>query len=431
MAVGAFVAIIVVVTGLLMAPWATASGRPANPIDALFTATSAVCVTGLTTVPTGEYWSTYGHVVILIGIKVGGMGIMTIGALFTLLIVRRLRLRQRLLAASETRTGLGEVGSLVRSVAVFSTVIELVIAATLVPRFWALGEPMGDALWHGLFYGIGAFNNAGFVPTGAGLRPFASDALVLLPIALGVFVGALGHPALLNIFQRPLQPRRWTLSTKLTVTTSLILLGLSAPAFAIGQWNDPATFGDMSGPATALNSLFAATMTRSGGFATVDMVGWHPATNVLTMVLMLIGGGPVSTAGGIKVTTFAVMLLAIRAEARGDRDIEVFRRAIPATVLRVAVTVTTAALAFILVATTMVATLSDAPLDQVAFEVISAFSTCGLTTGLTATLPGAGKLVLTVMMLLGRLGPITLASALALSNRRRVIRLPEERPIVG
>jgi Trk-type K+ transport system membrane component len=419
------------VTVMLMAPWATATGLPANPIDAFFTATSAVCVTGLTTVPTGEYWSTWGHVAILIGIKVGGMGIMTIGALFTLLISRRLRLTQRLLAASETRTGLGEVGSLVRSVAVISTAVELATAATLWPRFSALGEAGGQAAWHALFYGVGAFNNAGFVPTAAGLAPFASDWLVLGPIAIGVFVGALGHPVLLNVFRRLRHPGRWSLTTKLTLTMALTLLIVSAIAIGTQQWGNPDTFGGMNPSAAVLNSLFAATMTRSGGFSTVAVADFPPATMLLDMVLMLIGGGPVSTAGGIKVTTLAVMLLAIRAEVRGDRDIEAYRRRIPPTVLRVAVTVTLAAISFVLLGAVAVLSLSAAPVDHVLFEVISAFSTCGLSTGLSATLPVPGKCVLIVMMLVGRLGPITLASALALSNRRRVIRLPEERPIVG
>jgi Trk-type K+ transport system membrane component len=414
-----------------MAPWATASGRAASAIDAFFTATSAVCVTGLTTVPGDAYWSPFGDAVILFGIKVGGLGIMTIGALFTLVIARRLRLTQRLLAASETRTGLGEVGSLVRSVAIWSTAIELVIAATLIPRFLALGESTGNAIWHGLFYGIGAFNNAGFTPSGPGLEPFAQDWAVLLPIAVGVFVGALGHPALLGIAHRLRHPGRWNLSTKLTVAMSLALLGLSAIVITAQQWRDPDTFGPLGPSGKLLGGLFAATMTRSGGYATVDPVDFHPATMLVTDVLMFIGGGPVSTAGGIKVTTLAVMLLAIRAEVRGDRDIEAFRRTIPPTVLRVAVTVSVASISFVLLGAIVLVGLTAAPVDHVLFEVISAFSTCGLSTGLSATLPPAGKLILIVMMLAGRLGPITLASALALSNRRRVIRLPEERPIVG
>ncbi|MDR1152409.1 MAG: TrkH family potassium uptake protein [Bifidobacteriaceae bacterium] len=431
MAVTAFVVMIGFVTALLMAPWATASGKSATLVDAFFTATSAVCVTGLTTVPTGEYWSSYGHAVILLGIKVGGMGIMTIGALFTLVIARRLRLTQRLLAASETRTGLGEVRTLVRSVAVWSTAIELIVAAFLVPRFLALGESAGAAVWHGVFYGIGAFNNAGFVPTQAGLAPFARDWLVLTPIVVGVFVGALGHPVLVGAFRTVRHPRRWALTTKLTVTASLGLLVLSTVVIAAQEWSNAATFGDLSGGTKVLDALFAATMTRSGGFATARAGDFYPETMLVAEVLMLIGGGPVSTAGGIKVTTFAVMLLAIRAEVRGDRDIEVFRRTIPATVLRVAVTVTAAAVSFILIGAVALLEITDAPVDRIMFEVISAFSTCGLSTGLAATLPAGGKLVLTVMMLVGRLGPITLASALALSNRRRVIRLPEERPIVG
>jgi Trk-type K+ transport system membrane component len=432
LAVTAFIGVIVVVALLLMAPWATTSRQPASPIDALFTATSAVCVTGLTTVPTALYWSTYGQVVILVAVKIGGLGVMTIGAMLSLLISRRLGLTQRLLAQSETRSGgLGEVGQLLRSVAIASTSIELVTAAVLATRLAALGDSAGRAVWHGLFYGVSAFNNAGFVPTVEGLEPLRGEWLILLPIALGVFIGSLGFPVILNCAQFWRHPSRWRMHTKMTITTSACLLVVAVVMIGVLEWFNPATLGAMAPPDRLLNTVFAGAMPRSGGFSTVDIAALKPSTLLTLDALMFIGGGSASTAGGIKVTTLAVMLLAIRAEGRGDRDMEAFGRRVDPDVLRVCVTVAVASLALVFAGILALLPMTQAPTDHVVFETVSAFATCGLSTGLSAALPAGGKLVLAALMLAGRLGTMTLAAALALSNRRSLIRLPEERPIVG
>jgi Trk-type K+ transport system membrane component len=426
-----FIAFIVVSTVLLLPPWASRAGRSVSLIDALFTATSAVCVTGLTTVPTSD-WSTAGQVVILVGIKVGGIGIMTIAALLSLIVSRRLGLTQRLLAASETRTGrLGEVGSLVRVVVVTSLSIEAIIAVVLIGRFAYLGQDLGEAVWHGVFYAVSTFNNAGFVPNAEGLVPFAGDPIVLLPIMIGVFIGALGFPILRNIATSWRRPSTWTLTTKLTLTMAVALLLLSTVMIGLVEWSNPATFGALNSGETVLNIFFHGTMGRSGGFSTVDIGQFDQSTLLSQDALMFVGGGPGSTAGGIKVTTLAVMLLAIRAEARGDRDIEAFGRRISPSVLRVAITVSVASFVIIFIATLMLLPLTPASTANVLFESISAYATCGLSTGLSATLPWTGKLILAVLMLAGRLGTVTLAAAVSVSSRRRVIRLPSERPIVG
>jgi potassium uptake TrkH family protein len=433
LALGVFAGVIAVFTALLSTPWATASGERAPFVDALFTATSAVCVTGLVTQDTGTYWSTAGHVVILVAIKIGGLGVMTLASILGLAVSRRIGLTQRLLVTSETKTTrLGEVGSLVRTVIVTSTALEVVIALILLPRLRMLGDGWGEAAWHALFYAISSFNNAGFVPTAEGLLPYAGDWWVLLPIIVGVFIGSLGFPVILNVARTWRRPRRWSLHAKLTVTTSAALVAFGAIVVAAFEWTNPATLRGLDWNETLLASLFAGVMPRSGGFSTVNIADMHEGTWLLQDALMFVGGGSASTAGGIKVTTLAVMLLAIIAEARGDRDVEAFGRRIPREALQVAIAVSLVSATIVLAASMLIMAIEpQATLDVVLFEVISAFATCGLSTGLTATLPDAGQYVLTVLMFIGRTGTMTLAAALALRSRRRVIRLPEERPIIG
>lgn len=432
LAIGTFAGVIGIFTVLLSMPWATASGHRAPFVDALFTATSAVCVTGLVTVPTGTYWSTAGQAAILVAIKIGGLGVMTLASILGLAVSRRIGLTQRLLTASETKTTrLGEVGSLVRTVVITSTSLEVAIALLLVPRFRMLGQDWGQSTWHGVFYAVSAFNNAGFVPTAEGLAPYVSDWWVLLPIIVGVFIGSLGFPVILEVAKHFRRPSRWNLHAKLTIVTSLALVAAGSLLVAAFEWTNPRTFGGLDGPATVLASLFAGVMPRSAGFSTVDIGQMHEGTWLLNDALMFVGGGSASTAGGIKVTTLAVMLLAILAEARGDRDVEAFGRRIPREALQVAIAVSLVSATIVLVACLLLLAITDLRLDTVLFEVVSAFATCGLSTGVTSRLPDAGKYVLTVLMFIGRVGTMTLAAALALRNRRRVIRLPEERPIIG
>lgn len=443
LALGIFALVIGLVTVLLQAPWATASGHRAPLVDSLFTATSASTVTGLVVVPTGEYWSSWGLVVILVAIKVGGLGVMTLASLLGAAVSRRIGLTQRLLVTSETRTTrLGEVGSLVRTVIVTSTALEVGIAIVLLPRFLLYDQGWGQAAWHSIFYAVSAFNNAGFVPTPEGLNPYISDAWVLLPIIVGVFIGSLGFPVILNVVQLLRRPDRWrwtlrrrwrhlSLHTKLTVTTSAALVVFGSLIVAAFEWTNTSTFQPLDFPGTVLASLFAGVMPRSGGFSTVDVGQMHEGTWLMMDALMFVGGGSASTAGGIKVTTLAVMLLAIVAEGRGDRDVEAYGRRIPRDALQVAIAVSLISATFVLIASLLLLAMTGLTLDRVLFEVISAFATCGLSTGITPTLPDSAKYVLVVLMFVGRTGTMTLAAALALRNRRRVVRYPAERPIIG
>lgn len=431
-ALGAFGSVILLFTGLLSLPAATVDGHRAPFIDALFTATSAVCVTGLVTVDTGSYWSPTGLTIIAIGIKVGGLGIMTLASLVGLAVSRRIGLTQRILAAGEARaTGLGDLRSLLKTIVIVSTSAEAIIALALFPRFLTLDYGLGKSAGFSVFYAISAFNNAGFAPDPMGLIPYAGDPWMLMPIGLGVFVGALGFPVYLNIMREWRRPRRWTLHTKLTLVTITGLALVSATFLAVFEWSNPNTLGDASTAETVGNIFFQSINQRSGGFASFDIGQARETTWLLEIVLMFIGGGSGSTAGGIRVTTLAVLVLAIWAEARGRRDIEAFGKRIGTEVLRLAVSVTMMSLAVVILGTTVFLWQTGIKLDQALYEVVSAFATCGLSTGITGSLDADAKATLVVMMYVGRVGSLTVGAALALNRRRRVVRYPKERPLIG
>ncbi len=427
-----FTLVILLFAFLLMLPISSAQGQSTAFHDALFTAVSAVCVTGLTTVSTALHWSFFGQLVILIGIFVGGLGILTLASLMALMVSKRLGVRGKLIAQEAMNAGrLGEVGTLLRIVITTSVVIEAILALVLTPRFMLLGEPFWQAVWHGVFYSISAFNNAGFTPHSDGLVPYEADPWILVPLMVGVFLGSLGFPVMMMLLGAGLRVRRWNLHTKLTIQVSLILVVAGALGFGLFEWNNPQTVGSLGVGDKILHSIFASVMTRSGGFNLVDMQSMEPVSRLLTDALMFAGGGSASTAGGIKVTTLAVMFLAIVAEARGDADVKIYGRTIPQGTMRVAISVIMMGATFVLLATGALLIISGAPLDSVIFESISAFATVGLSTGLSAHLPPAGVYVLALLMFAGRIGTMTLAAGLALRQRRQLFHYPEERPIIG
>ncbi|PKQ18551.1 MAG: potassium transporter Trk [Actinobacteria bacterium HGW-Actinobacteria-8] len=431
-ALGAFGSVILFFTGLLSLPVATVGGHRAPFIDALFTATSAVCVTGLVTVDTGSYWSPVGLTMIAVAIKVGGLGIMTLASIVGIAVSRRIGLTQRILAAGEARaTGLGDLRSLLKTIVIVSTSAEALIALVLFPRFLTLDYGLGKSAGYSVFYAISAFNNAGFSPDPVGLYPYSADLWMLLPIGLGVFVGALGFPVYLNVLRQWRHPRRWTLHTKLTLVTIAALAMVSATFLALFEWTNPNTLGTASTAETVGNIFFQSINQRSGGFASFDIGQAREHTWLLEIVLMFIGGGSGSTAGGIRVTTLAVLILAIWAEARGRRDIEAFGKRIGTEILRLAVSVTLVSLAVVILGTTVFLWQTGIKLDQALYEVVSAFATCGLSTGITGSLDADAKATLIVMMYVGRVGSLTVVAALALNKRRRVVRYPKERPLIG
>jgi potassium uptake TrkH family protein len=424
---------ILLFTGLLSLPAASADGAATPLHQALFTAVSSVCVTGLTVVSTATHWTFFGQLVILVGIFVGGLGTLTLASLLALMVSKRLGVRGKLIAqeAMNNAGRLGEVGTLLRIVISTSVAIEAVLAIAMIPRFLALGEDFWQAAWHGVFYSISSFNNAGFTPHSDGIVPYQTDLWILVPLMLGVFLGSLGFPVMLVLRRYGLNWRKWSLHTKLTIQVSLILLVAGAVLWAVMEWDNTNTIANMSFGDKITHSIFASVMTRSGGFNLVDQSHMDSTTRLLSDALMFAGGGSASTAGGIKVTTVAVMFLAIVAEARGDSDVKVYGRTIPEGTMRVAISVIVAGATLVCVAAFLLLSISGASLDRVLFETISAFATVGLSTNLSAELPPSGVYILAALMFAGRIGTITLASALALRQRRQLFHYPEERPIIG
>jgi len=444
-AIAIFALLVLIFTALFALPISSADGKITPIVDSLFSAVSVICVTGLSTVNMATHWSGFGHVLILVGVEIGGIGVLTVASILGLVISRRLGLRSRLLAASDSNplrtkrgpvaegqaVGLGEIGGLLATVAISTLVIELVVAILLLPRLLIQGVPIADAIWQSFYYSTMAFTNTGFVPTASGLTPYMHDLWFLGLLMVGVILGSIGFPVIYTIIRNPRRPRRWSLHVKLTLVTSAILLVAGALAFFVLEFRNPESLGGLDAGQRTLQSFFYSTMTRSGGFSTIDPAELHGSTLLVTDMLMFIGGGSASTAGGIKVTTLAVLFLAAFAEARGNEDMGAFDRRIPGDVLRLAVSVVLWGATIVAVASIVILQLTEDSLDHVLFDVISAFATSGLSTGLTASLPDAGVYVIAATMFFGRVGTVTLAAALAASSRRQLFRRAEERPIVG
>ncbi|MDH2428326.1 potassium transporter TrkG [Sphaerisporangium sp. TRM90804] len=429
----AFGAVVLAGTALLASPLATTTGQPADWLTALFTATSAVCVTGLIVVDTASYWSGFGEVVIIMLVQVGGLGIMTLASLFTVFISGRLGFRARLFAQAESKLlSVADLRRLTRNVAVFSLVSEVITAAILTPRFMLeYGESFGRALYLGVFHSISAFNNAGFALWPDSLIRFASDPWICVTITLAVVLGGLGFPVVFELLRSWRRPSRWSLLTRLTLTVTAVLVTSGTILLTATEWTNPGTFGPLDDGSKIMAGVFAAVMPGSGGFNTVDVAQMYPSSWLVTDLLMFIGGGSAGTAGGIKVTTAGLLVFIVWTEVRGERQVNIGRRRLAESTQRQVVALVVMSATLISLATYTLLVLSPHSLDQVLFEVISAYGTSGLSTGITAEATMAGTLLLTLLMFVGRIGPLTVGSALALKDRPRHYELPEERITVG
>jgi len=433
--VAAFLAAILTGTALLMTPLAAASGDETGIVTALFTATSAVCVTGLVLVDTGTYWSGFGQGVILLLIQIGGLGIMTLASVLAVMIGRRIGVRASLLSGAEARRG-HSAGMSARDVVVgvvrTSLLFEAVVAVVLILRFsLSYGEPPARAVYLGVFHAVSAFNNAGFALWADSLERFALDPVVSLVVAGAVICGGLGFPVLWELRRLWRRPREWSLHSRITVAATAGLLLVSTVVITFAEWGNDATMGTFSTPGKVLAGFFHAVNTRTSGFNSVPIGDLRSESLLASDLFMFIGAGSAGTAGGIKVTTFVLMGYILWAELRGERHVIASRRTVPADVQRQALTVAFFAVTAIIVSTWVLLATSAFSLDVVLFEVVSAFGTVGLSTGITASLPTHGQLLLTVLMFVGRLGPLTVGASLALRTRPRRFEYPEERTIVG
>lgn len=405
-------------------------------MPALFTATSAVSLTGLVVEDTATYWTPFGQAVILLLIQLGGLGIMSLASLSGLVITGRVSLRARGTGAAEGRPI--TAGSIRRSLiftAAFTFAVEGCVALIVGLRL-ALGyaHPPSRAAWEGVFHAVSAFNNAGFSTETANLVPFAADAWILLPLAAALISGGLGFPVwaeLVARLRRHTSPaRRVTLTTRITLVGTAVLLAAGTVFVAVAEWRG--VLAGMSTPQKLLNAFFTGASPRTAGFNTIDYAQVHPITLMGTDVLMFVGGGSAGTAGGIKLTTACVLLAAMASEFLGREETTVGKRTLPPAVGRQALALAFAGAAVVTIGVAALRVLDpEFSGDQVSFEVMSAFATVGLSTGITASLSAASQLVLCLIMYLGRVGPTTLVAALAASNIKRHFRYPEERPFIG
>jgi len=424
-----------VLTGtlLLATPLATTEGDGSHWLTALFTATSAVCVTGLVVVDTETHWSVFGEVVIVLLIQAGGLGIMTLATLVMVIVSGRIGLRARLSTQLETKSVVAtDLRHVLRKVVVFSLICEAAVAAVLAVRFvTGYGEPVGRAVYLGVFHAVSAFNNAGFALWPDSLMRFVTDPWICLTIALAVIVGGLGYPVVFELLRTWRRPRRWSVLTRVTVGLNVLLLTGGTLAFLATEWRNSATMGPLDASGKLLAAFFAAVMPRSGGFNTVDIGQMYPSSWLVTDVLMFIGGGSAGTAGGIKVTTFGFLLFIIWSELRGEHHVNIGHRRLPPATQRQAPSISLLGVTLVAFSTWLLLVITSHDLGPVPFEVISAFATNGLSTGITADVSLAGHVLLSVLMFIGRIGPLTLGSALALKQRTRRYELPEENMILS
>ncbi|MBA3308621.1 MAG: TrkH family potassium uptake protein [Nocardioidaceae bacterium] len=402
-------------------------------LPAAFTAVSAVCVTGLTPVDPATYWTPFGQGVILALIQIGGFGIMTLATLLSLMVAGRLGLRNMMVVQSESHSvNLGDARTVLRRVAVTMALFETALAVVLTARFRvAYDDNWADALWHGIFHAVSAFNNAGFALYSDNIIGFVTDPWICVPLSVGVIAGGLGFPVLAELHQRARRPAYWTMHTRLTVYGSLLLLVVGTGVVLIFEWSNQGTLGDLSVGGRIVAAVTGGVMPRTAGFNSIDYGAITPETLVFTDGLMFIGGGSAGTAGGIKVATFFLLAFVIWAEIRGEADVKVGHRSISAATQRQALSVALLGVGVVALGTVTILVLSEYSLDVVLFESISAFATVGLTTGITADLAAPAQVVLMTLMFVGRVGTITVATALALKTRHRHYQLPEERPIIG
>jgi len=431
----AFLGVIALGTILLMLPVSSAAPGSAPFSDAVFTASSAVTVTGLTVVDTATYWSGFGEAVLLALIQIGGLGIMTFTALLVMIIGGRLGMRRR--QAAQAEQGVldpGEIKRVVIGVAILSVTVEVILAIVLYGRFLSMGEDAGVAAWNALFQAVSSFNGAGLTLFPDSLASFSGDIILLSTVAIGVIAGGLGVPVWADLTRRRrlrTGRRRWSFHTRLTLLGTGILLVLGFAVITAFEWSNPATLGNLPVGERVLNGAFEAVTPRSAGFSTVDYSGMRDETLFFTDFLMLIGGGSVSPAGGIKVTTMLVLALATVASLRGAGDVQFIGRRLPTAAIRQALSVTVIFASAILVGTLALLIASDVGLTPALFEVTSAFTTTGLSTGITSSLPAVGEGILIVLMVVGRLAPQLLGASLVLRETGSTYRYPEERPIVG
>ncbi|MDO8490975.1 MAG: TrkH family potassium uptake protein [Dehalococcoidia bacterium] len=431
-----FAGIIAVGAVLLTLPISSAGGGFTSPVDALFTATSAICVTGLVVLDTGTYWSGFGQAVILVLIQLGGLGYMTMSTLILLVIGRRITLQERL-RIKETMgvPALGGLVRLIRTIFLITIAIEAVGAILLFLRFAQIYrlQSVWTTIWQAVFHSVSAFNNAGFDIVGPNFRSlahFQRDPWILLVIAGLIILGGLSFVVMVDV-ARNRRFSRLSVNSKIVLAMTGLLLGLGTIAILVTEYGNLQSLGPLPFPYKVLNAFFTAVTPRTAGFTTLDLGRIADYTLVLVIALMFIGGASGSTAGGIKVNTFGVLVAVILAAVKGRQYPEMFRKEVPQQLVHQALAVVFLAFALVFAVVFVLTLTESASFLRLVFETVSAFGTVGLSTGITPELSTIGKLVIMFVMFVGRVGPLSLGLAFAARRQPARYRYAQESVQIG
>ncbi|RTE08806.1 TrkH family potassium uptake protein [Paenibacillus whitsoniae] len=428
--------IILIGSCLLSLPLASAAGESIGFLDAFFTSVSATCVTGLVVVDTGSAFTVFGQVVIAVLIQIGGLGFMTMATIFAFAIRKKITLRERLLLQEAFNQGSMEgIVRLIRKVILYSLTIEAIGALFFTVR-WSFDLGFPKALYFGIWHAVSMFNNAGFDLFGTVDAPFVSftgyvnDVVVNVVAVALITLGGIGFIVISDLIDYR-DKRKLSLHTKVVLSMSAVLLVVGTLVIFIFEFTNTHTLGSMNFGGKVLSAFFQSAATRTAGPNTVDIGSLRQATQFVMIVLMFIGASPGSTAGGIKTTTFAILLSAVVTMIRGKEDIVIFRYRLAQDRILKAITLSMLAL-FLVIAVTMILTATeDAQFLKILFEVTSAFGTVGLSTGITPDLSIVGKVMICLTMFAGRLGMITLAYALQPKRDKELFRYPEGKITIG
>lgn len=429
---GSIALIIGVGTLLLLLPFANTQGRIPPFSDALFTAVSAATDTGLVVVDTPTYWSFGGQLIIMLLMFTGGLGIMTIATFLLIITGQRITLANRLLMRESLAANqLGGLLRLTLRVILIVVIIQAVGSLILFVRLLSEYPPL-TAFWQAVFHSVAAFNNAGFAifPDSRDLYAFQQDYGLLIPMMGLIIIGGLSYSVLIDIggYRRF---NRYALDTKLVIIVTTMLLLLGAGVIFVSEYGNSATFGPMSTGTKTLDALFLSVSTRTAGFSTVDFGQMEQHTNFFVTWLMFIGGASASTAGGIKVSTFAVLMIAVMSSLGGRTHVTAFGREISHLLVYRALAVLILGMTVILVLAFFLTLSEGFPFHATLFETVSAFATVGLSTGITGELSQWGRLIIILTMFLGKVGPLTVALVLAQREVTATYRYAEERVRIG
>ena len=434
-----FAAVILLGAFLLNLPISTKNGESIGLLDALFTATSAVCVTGLVVVDTATYWSNFGQLVIITLIQIGGLGFMTIATMFALLTKKKINLRERLLIQeSLNQKDLSGMVRLTRYVILITFLIEgigaILLSFTFIPQFG-----LGRGLWYSVFHAISAFCNAGFDLMGSVSGPFSSltsyvdNFMIVMTISALIILGGIGFPVILDVI-RTKKASRLNMHSKVVIITTAVLIGIGSIFIFIVEFNNPETLGALSFPGKILASFFQSVTTRTAGFNTIDLTLIKESSLFIMMILMFIGASPASTGGGIKTTTLASLVITVKSFIFGKGDIEVCERRISSVTINKAIGTFFLATSLVVFGTLALSITDEGfTLVECGFEIVSAIATVGLSIGGSPNLTTMGKIVVMIAMFIGRVGSLTIFVALLSKGARKKppVRYPEGKIIVG